>query len=90
LSGFGIVLPVRSDISVSEVVDAAGRARRPFALQQYGARHRAAASYAASHPGNLVFFASVSGDIGCMLNDETAGTVLLWRFRSADLSSPAP
>jgi hypothetical protein len=90
LSGFGIVLPVRADVSVLEVVDAAGQVSRPFPLQNYGARHRAAASYAASHPGCLVFVASVSGDIGCMLNDETRGAVLLWRFRSADLSSPAP
>lgn len=90
LCGFGIVLPVRSDISVLEVVDAAGKVRRAFALEQYGARHRAAASYAASHPGSLVFIASVSGDIGCMLKDCSSESVLLWRFRSGDLSSPAP
>jgi hypothetical protein len=99
LCGFGIILPVRSDVSVQQVMDAAGVVRRAFPLQQYGARHRAAASYAATHPGSLVFIASVSGDIGCMLSEAhgSAGGqnksdarehVLLWRFRSGDLSSP--
>jgi hypothetical protein len=90
LCGFGIVLPVRSDIAVLEVIDVAGTVRRPFSLEPYGARHRAAASYAATHPGSLVFIASVSGDIGCMLSEDSGSPVLLWRFRSRDLSSPAP
>jgi hypothetical protein len=89
LCGFGVVLPVRADVSVLEVMDAAGTERRPFSLEQYGARHRAAASYAATQPGSLVFIASVSGDIGCMLSEEPS-QVLLWRFRSRDLSSPTP
>jgi hypothetical protein len=88
--GFGIVLPVRADLAVIEVLDAAARERRAFLLDQYGARHRAAASYAASHPGSLVFVASATGDIGCMLADEHPPNVLLWRFRSGDLASPVP
>jgi hypothetical protein len=88
--GFGIVLPVRSDVTVVEVMDAAATVRAPFALDQYGARHRAAASYAATHAGSLVFIASASGDLGCMLRDEETETVLMWRFRSGDLSSPGP
>jgi hypothetical protein len=88
--GFGIVLPVHPNVSVVEVMDAAATKRHPFALEQYGARHRAAASYAATHPGSLVFIASVSGDIGCMLREEHASSVMLWRFRSGDLASPAP
>jgi hypothetical protein len=88
--GFGVVLPVRNDVVVLEAVDAAGKVRRPFPLDQHGARHRAAASYADSHPGSIVFFASVSGDIGCMLKDEPSTAVLLWRFRSGALSSPSP
>jgi hypothetical protein len=87
LCGFGVVLPVRSDVAVLEVVDAAGLVRRPFPLDQYGARHRAAATYADAHPGSLVFFASMSGDIGCVLRDDTSSTVLLWRFRSGDIRS---
>lgn len=88
LRGFGVVLPVRSDIAAHEVIDAAGTKRVPFSLDQYGARHRAAASYAANHPGSLVFIASVTGDIGCMLQDEPSRGVLLWRFRSGDISMP--
>lgn len=90
LCGFGVVLPVRSDVVVLEVVDVAGTVRRPFSLEPYGARHRAAASYAATHAGSLVFIASVSGDIGCMLSEQPGSPVLLWRFRSRDLSAPAP
>lgn len=90
LCGFGVVLPVRADVSVLEVVDAAGTVRRPFFLDQYGARHRAAASYAFTHPGSLVFIASVSGDVGCMLCEQDDCQVLLWRFRGRDLVSPAP
>jgi hypothetical protein len=88
--GFGIVLPVRSDVAVVEVMDAAATVRRPFALDQYGARHRAAASYAATHAGSLVFVASATGDIGCMLRDDDSEVVLMWRFRSGDLSLSGP
>lgn len=90
LCGFGVVLAVRADVSVVEVVDAAGTVRQPFSLDLYGARHRAAASYAATHPGSLVFIASVSGDVGCMLHEEHEEQVLLWRFRAGDLASPSP
>jgi hypothetical protein len=88
LCGFGIVLPVRHDVSVMEVVDAADTVRRVFPLDEYGARHRAAASYATSSRGSLVFVASVSGDVGCMLQDVASEHVLLWRFRSGDLVLP--
>jgi hypothetical protein len=73
-----------------EVLDAANNTRRSFPIEQYGARHRAAASHAAAHPGSLVFVASTSGDIGCMLREHDAPTVMLWRFRSADLVSSGP
>ncbi len=88
--GFGVVLPVRAQVSVLEMLDAAATVRRAFDLQQFGARHRAAASHAATHAGDLVFIASTSGNIGCMLRDEDVSTVMLWRFRAGDLASPAP
>jgi hypothetical protein len=88
--GFGVVLPVTPDLEVVEVMDAANNVRRPFPLEQYGARHRAAASHAQAHPGSLVFVASTSGDIGCMLREEEVPTVMLWRFRTADLLSATP
>jgi hypothetical protein len=90
VQGFGIVLPVRPDLRVLEISNAAATHRRPFALDQYGARHRAAASYAATHPGSLVFIASATGGIGCMLREQHSESVMLWRFRSGDLASPAP
>jgi len=88
--GFGIVLPVNADVRVVEVLDAAATMSRPFPLDQYGARHRAAASYAADNPGSLVFIASATGTMGCMLREEAGSLVLLWRFRSGDLASPLP
>lgn len=88
--GFGIILPVAARLTVLEVMDAAGTLRRAFPLDQYGARHRAAASYAAAHPGSLVFVASTTGALGCMLSEEAHAPVMLWRFRSGDLASPAP
>ena len=88
--GFGVVLPVNADVEVVEVTDAAATVRRPFAIEQYGARHRAAASYAARHPGSLVFIASATGTLGCMLREAVSSPVLLWRFRSGDLGSRLP
>lgn len=88
--GFGIILPVIPDIRVTQAMDHAATLRRPFPLEQYGARHRAASSYAWSNPGSLVFIASESGDIGCLLRESDGDQVLMWRFRAADLSSSGP
>ena len=84
--GFGIILPVVDDILVLEALDAAARSPVHFPMHQYGARHRAAASYAGTHPGSLVFVASADGDITCMLREPQIPHVLVWRFRSGDLS----
>lgn len=88
--GFGIILPVISEIRVTQVFDHAATVRRPFPVEQYGARHRAAASYASSNPGSLVFIASSSGDIGCLLRERSGEQVLMWRFRAADISVSGP
>jgi hypothetical protein len=85
--GFGVVLPVRAQVPVIEMMDAASTMQRPFDLQQFGARHRAAASHAALHPSDLVFIASTTDNIGCMLCDEHTSDVMLWRFRASDLAS---
>lgn len=84
--GFGLILPVRDDVKVLEAMDAAPTRFVAFPLTQYGARHRAAASYAASNATSLVFVASADGDITCMIRDPEHEDVLAWRFRSGDLS----
>jgi hypothetical protein len=84
--GFGIILPVVEDMLVLEALDAAARSPVHFPMHQYGARHRAAASYAGTHPASLVFVASADGDITCMLREPGIPHVLAWRFRSGDLS----
>ena len=85
--GFGAILPVMTDVVVMEASDAAATSTIAFPLQQYGARHRAAASYASEHPESLVFIASSDGDMACMLRKRSDPHVLMWRFRSGDLTS---
>lgn len=84
--GFGIILPVVEEVCVLEAADAAASNSSHFPLQHYGARHRAAASYAWMHPGTLVFVASADGDIACMFREPTLPHVLMWRFRSGDIT----
>lgn len=83
---FGIILPVVEDVCVLEAADAAASNASRFPLQHYGARHRAAASYAWMHPDTLVFVASADGDIACMFREPTLPHVLMWRFRSGDIT----
>lgn len=84
--GFGVILPVIDDVVVRESVDAAASTCASFPIQQYGARHRAAASFASMRPGSLVFLASADGDMACMLRQADAPHVTMWRFRSGDLA----
>jgi len=55
LVAFGVVLPI-------------GR-RTAHDLGSRGTRHRAAATFAAEHPGSVVFVASEDGQISCMFRD---------------------
>ena len=57
------ILPVIDDLRVLEAVDVAATSSVDFPLRQYGARHRAAASFAATHPDSVVFLASADGGI---------------------------
>jgi hypothetical protein len=84
--GFGIILPVVEEVPVLEAANAAASVSSRFPLKQYGARHRAAASYAWMHSGTLVFVASADGDIACMLREPPMAHVLMWRFRSGDIT----
>lgn len=80
--GFGVVLPIAPQVVVLEALDAEGAQRAALALERRGARHHAAASYASTHPGSVVFVASADGGVACMLRDSEASPVLLWRIQS--------
>ena len=60
-----------------------GRQIRPSDLGSRGTRHRAGATYAAEHPGTIVFVASEDGQISCMFRDPAAEPTLLWRLGAA-------
>jgi CheY-like chemotaxis protein len=94
LAGFGVVLPIRSArneaLVVVEARDMEATDVRPFDLGTRGTRHRAAATYAMSHPGAVVFVASRDGPLGCFYRGPASRHVALWRFRTADLRGRRP
>jgi len=80
LVAFGVILPVKGAIAVAEATGREGMRPRPVDLGHRGTRHRAAATYAADHPGSIVFVASEDGHVTCMLRDPSEAQVLLWRL----------
>jgi hypothetical protein len=86
VAGFGIILPTLRDVVVMEALGAEAHARARFPLHLHGARHRAAATYAATHPNSVVFMASEDGTIASMLREPHSPHVLLWRFRANHVS----
>ncbi len=86
LTGFGMVLSVHDEgVTVVDAENTEATVVKPFDLGSRGTRHRAAAVYAWTHPGIVVFIASQDGDVGCLLRAPDAGAVNLWRFRATDL-----
>ena len=85
LVAFGVILPVGADTRVVEVTDLDGAKVRAVDLGSRGTRHRAAASYAAEHPGSVVFVASEDGQVLCMLRGPTQTRVRMWRLSAADV-----
>ncbi|MBI2395578.1 MAG: hypothetical protein HYV09_38790 [Deltaproteobacteria bacterium] len=88
--GFGVVLPIAPRVAVVEALDAEAQHRAEFMLERRGARHHAAASYASSHFGSVVFAASTDGGLACMLRESDASPVLLWRFQPFDVRGAGP
>jgi hypothetical protein len=80
LRAFGVVLPVGGPTVMAEASDQEGLQLRPIDLSSRGTRHRAAATYAAEHPGTIVFVASEDGQISCMFRDPSREHTLLWRL----------
>ena len=80
LTAFGVILPVGRSITVEEGVDGENGHPTPVDFGSRGTRHRAAATYAAEHPGSVVFVASEDGQVSCLLCDHPAAPVRLWHL----------
>lgn len=85
LIAFGAILPVGTPATVAEAADTEGVRCRTIDFGTRGTRHRAAATYAAEHPGAAVFVASEDGQVSCLLRDATQPQVFLWRLGPTDV-----
>jgi sensor domain DACNV-containing protein len=84
LVAFGVILPVGRGATVIDA-DAPHDEVRTADFGSRGTRHRASATYAAEHPGSVVFVASEDGQVSCMFRDSPTRPVLLWRVGPADV-----
>ncbi|MBE7485019.1 MAG: DNA integrity scanning protein DisA nucleotide-binding domain protein [Polyangiaceae bacterium] len=80
LVAFGVILPVGHTATVDEALDSEGVTAQPVDLGSRGVRHRAGATYAAEHPGSVVFVASEDGQVTCMFREAVQTRVLAWRL----------
>ena len=83
LVAFGVILPVRQQVGVVTATTRETRHDLRYDdLGSHGTRHRAAATYAAEHPGSVVFIASEDGHVSCLLREHSDTPVRLWRLMS--------
>jgi hypothetical protein len=80
LVAFGLILPVRQQITVAEAATGEDGRVGVVDLASRGTRHRASATYAEEHPGSVVFVASEDGQVSCMFREQPAEPVRLWRL----------
>ena len=85
LIAFGVILPVGRPTAVAQAVDAEGQHGRIIDLGSRGTRHRAGVTYAARHPGSVVFVASEDGQVSCLLRSSPQHQVRLWRLGPTDV-----
>jgi hypothetical protein len=85
LIAFGVILPVDRSTAVVEAVDAEGLRSRVIDLGSRGTRHRASVTYAAQHPGSVVFVASEDRQALCLFRASPQDQVHLWRLGPSDL-----
>jgi hypothetical protein len=79
LLAFGVILPVGQPTAIAEAVDTEGLHHRRVDLGSRGTRHRAGATYAAEHPGSVVFVASEDGHLSCFLREQSWPETVFWR-----------
>jgi hypothetical protein len=85
LVAFGVMLPLGRPTALAEASDPEGLGARVVDLGSRGTRHHAGATYAAEHPGTVVFVASEDGHVSCMLRDALREHTLLWRLGPAEV-----
>jgi Probable sensor domain DACNV len=85
LVAFGVMLPLGRPTALAEAADPEGLGARVVDLGSRGTRHHAGATYAAEHPGSVVFVASEDGHVSCMLRDALREHTLLWRLGPAEV-----
>jgi hypothetical protein len=85
LMAFGVILPVGGPTAVAQAVDAEGLHGRLVDMGSRGTRHRASVTYAAQHPGSVVFVASEDGHVSCLFRSTTQQQVRLWRLGPTDV-----
>jgi len=85
LVAFGVMLPLGRPAALAEAADPEGLGARVVDLGSRGTRHHAGATYAAEHPGSVVFVASEDGHVSCMLRDAVREHTLLWRLGPAEV-----
>jgi len=88
LVAFGVMLPLGRPMPIAEATDAEGLSARVVDLGSRGTRHHAGATYAAEHPGSVVFVASEDGHVSCMFRDALRERTLLWRLGPAEVRTP--
>jgi hypothetical protein len=80
LTAFGVILPVGRAVVVEEQTNGEQEAAAAMDFDARGTRHRAAATYAAEHPGSVVFIASEDGQVSCLLRSPADAMVRLWHL----------
>jgi hypothetical protein len=85
LVAFGVILPVGSPTAVVHAVDAEGLHGRIVDLGSRGTRHRAGFSYAARHPGSVVFVGSEDGQVSCVVRSLTQQQARVWYLAPNDV-----
>jgi len=84
LVAFGVILPVRRTTTLALSMVTEGPATKRVDLGSRGTRHRAGATYAAEHAGDVVFVASEDGGLFCIFRDASHERARLWRWGATD------
>ncbi len=85
LVAFGATLPLGRPAKLTPAADVGNHHSRLLDLGSRGTRHHASASYAADHPGSVVFVASEDGQLSCMLREHSHNDTLVWRLEPAEV-----
>src|SRR5262245_9543462 len=85
LVAFGVTLPLGRPADLTLATDVEGHHSRLLDLGSRGTRHHASASYAAEHPGSVVFVASEDGQLSCMYRNASSDATLVWRLGPAEV-----